>query len=79
MSIDINSDKIGNTMNSVLGTVEGVSGGVEAEATEIGSAVGTLIVIGLYVVLLLAVIGVLFLVLKLPKRIMGEIKGYKGA
>lgn len=79
MAVDINDVYISGTMDNVLSAVEGVSGGISAESDSIGSAVGTLIVIGIYVVLLVAIIGVLFLILRLPKKIMNEIKGYKGA
>lgn len=74
---DLNTDPLYGTMENVLGSVESVSGGIESQSTEIGEATGLLIVIALYVLVILAVIGILFVVLKLPKRIMNELKNLK--
>lgn len=63
-TVDINVVPVSNSINSSLTLTEGITAGVASKGQSIGVALGTLIEIGMYVLLIVAVFGIMFLLFR---------------
>ena len=69
-SVDVNLTPIGNILNNTTETGASVTSGISDQGDLMGTAVGITIAVLLFVGLITAVLGIIFLIFNFAKRLM---------